>query len=102
MWFTELIRDPAETLDNGVHAVMANKRKKFTMQEVGSPVSAAGRGEKTGSQASSCNQSFVKVGTLVSTKYEATKRNTIDRTSSHHEHDDQNKSDQFCYVVICL
>jgi len=40
------------------------------MQGVGSPVSAAGVGEKAGPQASSsCDRSFVEVGTLASTKY---------------------------------
>jgi len=44
-WATELFRYPAESLDYGIHAVMADTRKKrVTMQGLGTPVSAAGQG----------------------------------------------------------
>jgi len=78
---------------------MANTQKKFTMQGVGSPVSAAGVGEKAGPQASSsCDRNFVEVGTLASTKYKVTRQNKTTKSASPHVHDDPSKPDTFCYV----
>jgi len=92
----ELFRHPAKTLDNGVYAVMANTRNKFTMQGVGSPVSAVGQGEKTGPQASSSyDRSFVEVA---STEYKATRHDTSTRFCSPHAHDDSSKPNTFYYV----
>jgi len=82
-----------------IMAFMTNTRKKFTMQGVGSPVSAAGVGEKAGPQASlSCDRSFVEVGTLTSTKYKVTRQNKTTKSASPHVHDDSSKPDTFCYV----
>jgi len=75
---------------------MANMRKNFTMQGVGYPVSAAGRGEKAGPQASSSNdRSFLEVDHLASTEYRATRN---DEPMTLHVHDDPNKPKTFCYV----
>lgn len=69
------------------------------MQVVGSPVSAASLGEKAGPQASSsCDRSFVEVGTLASTKYKVTRPKKTTNLASPHVHDDPSKPDTFCYV----
>jgi len=75
------------------------RKNAFTMQGVGYPVSAAGQGEQAGPQASSsCDRSSVEVGTLASTEFTASRRNTAKGTNRQHEHDDHNKQNQFCYV----
>jgi len=53
-------------------------------------------GEKADPQ-SSCDRSFVEVGTLASTKYKVTRQNKTAKSASPHVHDDPSKPDTFCY-----
>lgn len=76
---------------------MAKTGKVFTMQGIGSPVSAAGQGEQAGPQASlSCDRSSLVVGNL------ATKRSRVSRkleslVSGSHKCSEERKN-LFCYV----
>jgi len=92
-WATELFRYPAESLDYGIHAVMVDTRKKrVTMQGLGTPVSAAGQGGKAGPQASSsCDRSSTLVGNLANVEYKTTRRKSL-------SHDCDINRDVFCYI----
>jgi len=74
----EKFRYPAESLDHGFHAVMAGTGgRRVTRQGIGYPESAAGQGEKAGSQASSsCDCSSTLVGDLGNVEYDTRKKSS--------------------------
>lgn len=88
---------PAESLDHGCHAVMADTRRTcVTMQGIGYPVSAAGQGGKAGPQASSSsNRSSTLVGDLANAEFRATRKKSKVILP---EHNCESEHNVFCHV----